>query len=69
MEAATVTSKFQVVIPRNIRERYDIKPGYKIIFIPFEKTLRLVISPPLVQARGIFPGIDTSVGREEEDRV
>ena len=69
MEAATVTSKFQVVIPRNIRERYNVKPGYKVVFIPFENTLRLVFAPPIEQARGIFPGIDTSVEREEGDRV
>jgi AbrB family looped-hinge helix DNA binding protein len=69
MEAAKVTSKFQVVIPRNIRERYNVKPGYKVVFIPFENTLRLVFAPPIEQARGMFPGIDTSVEREEEDRV
>lgn len=69
MEASTITSKFQVVIPRNIRERYNLKPGYKVVFIPFENTLRLVFAPPIEQARGMFPGIDTSVEREEEDRV
>ena len=69
MEASTITSKFQVVIPRNIRERYHLKPGYKVVFIPFENTLRLVFAPPTEQARGMFPGIDTSVEREEEDRV
>ena len=69
MEASTITSKFQVVIPRNIRERYNIKPGYKVVFIPFENTLRLVFAPPIEQARGMFPGIDTSVEREEGDRV
>jgi AbrB family looped-hinge helix DNA binding protein len=69
MEASTITSKFQVVIPRNIRERYNVKPGYKVVFIPFENTLRLVFAPPIEQARGIFPGIDTSVEREDEDRV
>ncbi|MEN4041831.1 MAG: AbrB/MazE/SpoVT family DNA-binding domain-containing protein [Anaerolineaceae bacterium] len=69
MEASTITSKFQVVIPRNIRKRYNIKPGYKVVFIPFENTLRLVFAPPIEQARGMFPGIDTSVEREEEDRI
>ena len=69
MEASTITSKFQVVIPRNIRRRYNLKPGYKVVFIPFENTLRLVFAPPIEQARGMFPGIDTSVDREEEDRV
>jgi AbrB family looped-hinge helix DNA binding protein len=69
MEVSTISSKFQVVIPRNIRERYNIKPGYKVVFIPFENTLRLVFAPPIEQARGMFPGIDTSVEREEGDRV
>jgi AbrB family looped-hinge helix DNA binding protein len=69
MEATTISSKFQVVIPRKIRERYNVKPGYKVVFIPFENTLRVVFAPPLEEARGIFPGIDTTVERAEEDRV
>jgi AbrB family looped-hinge helix DNA binding protein len=69
MEATTISSKFQVVIPRKIRERYNVKPGYKVVFIPFENTLRVVFAPPLEEARGIFPGIDTTIEREEEDRV
>ena len=69
MEATTISSKFQVVIPLKIRERYNLKPGYKVVFIPFENTLRVVFAPPVEQARGIFPGIDTSVDREEEDRA
>ena len=69
METSKISSKFQVVIPRNIRERYHLKPGCKVVFIPFENTLRLVFAPPTKQARGMFPGIDTSVEREEEYRV
>ena len=69
MEATKISSKFQVVIPLKIRERYNLKPGYKVVFIPFENTLRVVFAPPLEQARGMFPGIDTSVEREEEERV
>jgi len=69
MEATTISSKFQVVIPLKIRERYNLKPGYKVVFVPFEDTLRIVFAPPTEQARGMFPEIDTSVDREEEDRV
>ena len=69
MEATTISSKFQVVIPLKIRERYNLKPGYKVVLIPFEDTLRIVFAPPTKQARGMFPEIDTSVDREEEDRV
>jgi AbrB family looped-hinge helix DNA binding protein len=69
MEATTISSKFQVVIPLKIRERYNLKPGYKVVFIPFENTLRIVFAPPIEQARGMYPDIDTSVDREEGDRV
>jgi len=69
MEATTISSKFQVVIPLKIRKLFNLKPGYKVVFIPFENTLRIVFAPPIEQARGMFPGIDTSIDREEEDRV
>lgn len=69
MEMTTVSSKFQVVIPRKIREQFNIKAGQKVVFVPLERTLQMVIVPPIEQARGIFPGIDTSVPRDEEERV
>ncbi|MCJ7723408.1 MAG: AbrB/MazE/SpoVT family DNA-binding domain-containing protein [Anaerolineales bacterium] len=69
MEAVTISSKYQVVIPRKIREQFDLKPGHKLVFIPYKKSLRVVIVPPIEEAYGIFEGIDTTVEREEEDRV
>ncbi|MFZ6029587.1 MAG: AbrB/MazE/SpoVT family DNA-binding domain-containing protein [Chloroflexota bacterium] len=69
MEATTISPKFQVVIPRKIREQYHVKPGYKAVFIPYEKSVRVLFVPPAEQSRGIYPGIDTNVDREEEDRV
>jgi AbrB family looped-hinge helix DNA binding protein len=69
MDAATISSKYQIVIPRKIRDQYHVKPGYKVVFIPFEKSLRLIFVPPIEQARGMFPGIDTTIEREEADRV
>jgi AbrB family looped-hinge helix DNA binding protein len=68
MDAVTISSRYQIVIPRKIREQYDVKPGYKVVFIPFEKNLRVIFVPPIEQARGMFPGIDTSIEREEEER-
>ncbi len=66
---ATVSSKYQVVIPRAIRERFALRPGQKVVFIPDEHTLRLVIVPPIEEACGFLPGLDTDVEREEEERV
>ena len=68
MKTVTISSKYQVVIPRSIREQFNLKPGQKIMFIPYENTLRVVIVPTINDARGIFPGIDTDPHREKEDR-
>jgi AbrB family looped-hinge helix DNA binding protein len=69
MRATTISSKYQVVIPREIRERFDLKPGQKVVFIPYRKSLRVVIVPQIEEAYGFLEGIETEVERDEEDRV
>jgi AbrB family looped-hinge helix DNA binding protein len=69
MRAATISSKYQVVIPREIREQFDLKPGQKVVFIPHKKSLRVVIVPPIAEAYGFLEGINTDVDREKEDRA
>lgn len=69
MRAATISSKYQVVIPREIREQFGLKPGQKVVFIPHKSSLRVVIVPPIEEAYGFLEGIETNVEREEDDRV
>ncbi len=69
MYTATVSSKYQVVIPRGARERLGLKPGQKVVFIPLGDTLRLVVIPPIEETQGMLTGIDTDVQREEEDEA
>jgi AbrB family looped-hinge helix DNA binding protein len=63
----TISSKYQIVIPREVRNQFNLKPGQKILFIPYQRTIRLVIVPPIHDARGMFPGISSENLREEED--
>ena len=67
MYTAIVSSKYQVVIPNEVRKQFGIKPGKRIAFIPFNKTLHVVIVPPMDQARGILKGMNTENYREEKD--
>lgn len=67
MEAVTISSKYQVVIPKEVREKFNLKPGQKLVFIPFRGTLRVVVVPPIEEARGMLKGLDTENIREEED--
>jgi AbrB family looped-hinge helix DNA binding protein len=68
MQTVTISSKYQVVIPQAIREQFDLKPGQKLMFIPYQNTIRVLIVPPIEEAMGIFPGIDTDPQREKIDR-
>ena len=67
MVAVTISSKYQVVIPRDVREQFNLKPGQKVMFIPYNGTLRVVVVPPIEKARGMLKGINTDGLREEED--
>lgn len=68
MSVVTISSKYQVVIPRLIREQFNLKPGQKIMFIPYKNTLRVVIVPSIEEAEGLYESIDTDPQREKEDR-
>jgi AbrB family looped-hinge helix DNA binding protein len=63
----TISSKYQIMIPRKVREQFNLKPGQKVMFIPYKNSIRLVIVPPIKDARGIFKGINTENIREEAD--
>jgi len=68
MEAlTTISSKYQIVIPRELRQQFNLKPGQKIMFIPYQKSMRLVIVPSIQEALGLFKGLNSDNLREEED--
>ena len=70
MEAlTTISTKYQIVIPREIREQFNLKPGQKVMFIPYKNSIQLVIVPPIEEALGIFKGINTDNIREEIDEA
>ncbi len=69
MAMTTISSKYQVVIPQKIRELFQLKPGQKLMFIPYNNSLRIVIVPPIEEARGFLEGIDSEMERDEVDRV
>jgi len=67
VKPVTISSKYQVVIPREIREQFNLKPGQKIMFIPYNNTLRVILVRPIKEARGMLTGMNTDGVREEID--
>ena len=68
MDMVVVSSKYQIVIPRDVRERIDLKPGQKIVVIEKDGVIHLIPQKPIKEMRGFLKGIDTSQLRDEEDR-
>ncbi len=68
METVTISPKFQVVIPKAIREVLGLKPGQKVQAIVYGNRIELIPVRPAKQMRGFVRGIDTSLQRED-DRV
>lgn len=68
MDIVTISPKFQVVIPRDIRERLGLEPGQKVQALAYENRIEFIPVRPLKSMRGFLTGIDTTV-RRERDRV
>lgn len=66
METVTVSPKFQVVIPREVRESLGIKPGQKVRVFRYEDRIELVPVRPVRETRGFLKGIDTKVERDPD---
>jgi AbrB family looped-hinge helix DNA binding protein len=69
MDTVTISSKFQMVIPRAIREKWNIKPGQKVRLIVYGNRLEVVPVRDIREARGFLIGMSSDIEREEEDRV
>lgn len=69
MDAVTVSPKFQVVIPKAIRERTGIKPGEKLQVLSFDDRIELVRIQPIRSMRGFLRGMDAAFMRDEDDRA
>ena len=66
MSTVTVSPKFQVVIPKNIRDMMGIVSGQKIEIVAYQDRIELIPIQPMKKLRGFLKGIDTAVTREKD---
>ena len=65
---ATISSKYQVVIPKPAREHLNLRPKQKLTVIEKDKMLIFIPQPSLEELRGIAAGAKTDDYREKKDR-
>lgn len=68
METVKISPKYQVVIPRKIRDTMHLRPGQKVQMVEYNNRIELVPVRKMSTMRGFLKGIDTKVMREK-DRV
>ena len=66
MGTITISPKFQVVIPKAIREELGLLPGQKVQAIAYGERIELIPIRPMKEMRGFLKGIDTTVDRESD---
>ncbi len=66
METSTVSSKYQVVIPRKVRKQLGIKVGQKVQILPYNGRIEIIPIESIKKARGFLKGIDTKIERERD---
>ncbi len=66
MSVVLVSPKYQVVIPKVVREALKLQPGQRIQVIQYQNWIELVPLRPIKSARGFLRGIDTTIEREED---
>ncbi len=68
MATVTISPKFQVVIPKDVRQKLGLTPGQKVQTILFEDRIELIPVKAIKKMKGFLKGIDTHIPRES-DRI
>ena len=64
MITVTVSPKYQVVIPKEIRQKLKLKPGQKLQIVQLGDRIEFLLLKNIKDVRGFLKGINTDIERE-----
>jgi AbrB family looped-hinge helix DNA binding protein len=68
MQIVTLSPKYQVVIPKTVREALNLRPGQRMQVIEYNGRIEFIPERDFKELRGFLKGINTEFEREE-DRI
>ncbi|MDP2279011.1 MAG: AbrB/MazE/SpoVT family DNA-binding domain-containing protein [Nitrospirota bacterium] len=68
MATTTISPKYQVVIPKDVREKLHLKSGQKMTVVTKGGVVYLIPEKPVESFRGFLKGMDTRNIREDKHR-
>ena len=66
MSAVTISPKFQVVIPKDIRNHLRLKAGQKVEMLEYDNRIELIPIQPIKSLRGFLKGMDSTIERDKD---
>jgi len=69
MPRITISPKFQIVIPREIRQRLRLRPGQQVTLLERDGIITAIPDLPLEKFRGILKGMSRTELREKQERI
>jgi len=68
MQTVTLSPKYQVVIPKSVRNVLNLRPGQKMQVLEYNGRIEFILERDIAELRGFLKGINTEFEREE-DRI
>lgn len=66
MDKVKISPKYQVVIPKRVREVLELEPGQMMQVIAHGGRIEMIPDRPISEMKGFLKGIDTTVERESD---
>jgi len=66
MNTVTLSTKFQVVIPKEVRDRIGIKAGSRLEVVSYGNRIELIPVVPVHKLRGFLKGVNTDIHRDKD---
>jgi len=66
MSTVTISAKYQVVIPKSVRDKSNIVPGQKVEVINYNGRIEIIPLKNIKSLRGIAKGIDSTLDRDKD---
>ncbi len=61
-----VSPKYQIVIPKEVREALDLRPGQEVAMLRYRSRIQLIPMRPIKEMRGLLRSIDSTIEREPD---
>ena len=66
MTTVTLSTKYQMVVPKEVRHRLNLRPGKKYQVIAYGDRIEFIPVRKMKEMRGVLKGMDTHIEREQD---